>query len=328
MTSKIEPRSNESLSSDRGAPVERAPVGVLSRLIGRPGSVRREQRKFLLIAFVPVIALFLIIRVIPIGWLLGLSFTNSSLKRSGARFVGMQNYARLLDDSQFILSFKNTMEFVIISVPLVIILGLLIALLMNRKLRFEGFYQILFFLPFIISTVPVAIVWKWIYAPGTVGLANYLLMSVGLPRVGWLSDPKITLFAVIIMYVWKNLGYYVVVFLVGLKSIPGELRDAAQVDGASSRQVTRYIDLPLLRPLILFGTIYATIAAMAVFTIVYVMSQGTDVSAGTQISVLAMQIYQEGFVYGNMGYASAIAAVLFVASLLFIVIQFRALNRE
>jgi len=311
-----------------GAAAARATAGPLNRILGPAGSIRREKSKFLLIAFIPVMALFWIIRVIPIMWLLGLSFGNYSLKRVSSVFVGMRNYSRLLSDDQFILAIKNTLEFVIISVPVVIILGMLFALLMNRKLRFEGAYQTFFFLPFIISTVPAAIIFKWIYAPGTVGLANYLLTIVGLPRVAWLSNPKITILAVIILYVWKNLGYYVVVFLVGLKNIAQELREAAQVDGASLWQATWSIELPLMRPLILFGTVYATISAMAVFTVVYVMSQGTDVSAGTQITVLATEIYQEGFVYGNMGYASAVAAVLFVISLLAVLIQFRALNRE
>ncbi len=323
MAVTTEPR----LGSSSIGPGKRA-TGIVERVMGPGGSIRREQRKFLALAFVPVIALFFIIRVIPILWLLALSFGNYSLRRANSVFVGTRNYSRLLQDDQFILSFKNTMEFVVISVPVAIVLGMLFALLMNRRLRVEGLYQTLFFLPFIISTVPAAIVWKWIYAPGTVGLANYLLGQLGLPRVAWLSDPKITLPAIILMYVWKNLGYYVVVFLVGLKNIPSELREAVEVDGASPWQATRMIDLPLMRPLVLFGTVYATISAMAVFTVVYVMSQGTDVSAGTQISVLAMQIDQEGFVYGNMGYASAIAAVLFVVSLLAILVQFRLLNRE
>jgi ABC-type sugar transport system permease subunit len=279
-------------------------------------------------AFGPVIGLFLIIRVIPLVWVLSLSFTNYSLRRPTTKFVGLENFSRMLDDPRVALGFKNTMQFVVVSVPAVIILGLFFALLMNRKLKFEGLYQALFFLPFILSTVPTSIIWRWIYAPGRWGLANYLLESVGLTRVKWLTDPQIAIMAIILIYVWKNLGYYVVVFLVGLKNVPSELREAAEVDGASVWQTTRHIDLPLMRPLILFGTVYATIAAMAVFTIVYVISQGTDVSAGVDITVLAMNIYQEGFAYDNKGYASAIALVLFVVSLGAVLIQFKLFGTE
>jgi multiple sugar transport system permease protein len=302
--------------------------GLGQRWFGVAGSIRRGQVKFLFWAFSPVIALFIIIRVIPILWLLSLSVTNFSLKRLNWKVVGLRNFQRMLQDTQFVLAFKNTMEFVALSVPAVIILGLLFAVLINRKLRLEGLYQTLYFLPFILSTVPSSIIWKWIYAPGKFGLANYVLEAVGLNRVRWLTDPKIAMLSIIAMYVWKNLGYYVVVFLVGLKNIPFELREAAEVDGASPVQATWHIDLPLLRPLVLFGTVYATISAMAVFTIVYVMSQGTDVSTGTELTVLAVRVYQEGFTYGNMGYASAISGVLFLVALLAVIVQFRLLGRE
>jgi multiple sugar transport system permease protein len=194
--------------------------------------------------------------------------------------------------------------------------------------RLEGLYQTLYFLPYILSTVPTSIIWKWIYAPGRYGLANYILESVGLGHVGWLTDRSIALLAIIGMYVWKNLGYYVVIFLVGLKNIPNELREAAEVDGCSAWQSNLHIDIPLLKPVILFGTIIATIDAMSVFTIVYVMSQGTDASAGIDIAVLATRIYQEGFVYFDMGYASSICLILFFVSLLIVLLQFKGIGIE
>lgn len=301
---------------------------TIARLLGPSGSIRREQTRFLVAAFAPVIGLFVIIRVIPITWVLGLSLSNYSLRRPTVRFVAFENYVRLLDDPLFLLAFKNSLEFLVVSVPIVVVFGLLFAILMNRRLRLEGMYQTLFFLPYILSTVPTSIIWRWIYAPGRFGLANHILMSLGLERVGWLTNPDIALRAIIGMYVWKNLGYYVVVFLVGLKNIPSELREAAEVDGASAWQSSLYVDIPLLKPVILFGTVIASIDAMTVFSIVYVMSQGTDASAGVDITVLAMRIYQEAFVYFNMGYASAISAVLFVTAFAVVLLQFRLLGRE
>lgn len=302
--------------------------GRIQRVFGPAGSIRRERIKFLFAAFAPIIALFVIIRVIPILWVFSLSTTNFSLRRPKTKFIGIENFTRMLSDPQIALAFRNTVEFVLVSVPIVIILGLLFAILINRKLKLEGLYQTLYFLPFILSTVPTTIIWKWIYAPGRFGLANYILESIGFSRVKWLTDPTIALLAIIAVYIWKNLGYYIVVFLVGFKNIPSELREAAEIDGASPWQATRFVDLPLMKPLVMFGTVYATITAMSVFTLVYVMSQGTDVSTGTNLTVLAMRIYQEGFVYANMGYASAISLVLFLLSLIAVLVQFKLFGQE
>lgn len=301
---------------------------TLERLAGCPRSVQRQKFTFVLVAFAPIMLLFLAIRVIPILWVLGLSVTNYSLRRPTFHFVGLENFSRMLTDPQFTIALKNTLEFVLISVPATVILGLLLAVLMNQRIRYEGALQTLYFLPFILPTVPASIIWKWIYAPGDFGLANNLLHRIGLPSVPWMTNASIALLAVIAMYVWKHLGYYVIIFLVGLKSIPTELREASAVDGASPSQTVRHIELPLLRPILLFGTVYATIAAMAVFTIVYVMAEGSDISAGSQISVLATRIYQEAFTYMNMGYASAISFVLFVVALVAVLIQFYWLGRE
>jgi ABC-type sugar transport system permease subunit len=218
------------------------------------------------------------------------------------------------------------MLFILYAVPLEIVLALALALLINRKLRLEGLYQTLFFLPYILPMVPAGIMWKWIYAPGSFGLANYALESLGLPRVGWLTDPNIALFAVVIMHVWKNLGFFVVIFLVGLKAISPEVVEAARVDGASEWQTIRHVHLPLLRPTILFGVVMGTIWSMSVFTEVYIMTQGTDVSAGTEMEVLVTTIYKEAFQYFNMGYASTVSLVLFAVSMLFVAIQFRLLE--
>lgn len=295
---------------------------------GTRQSIKRERSKYFTTWFMPVIVLFLIIRVIPIFWLLSLSVTNYNLRRPKTKFIGIENYVRMFHDPLTVISIKNTLEFVIISVPIVVTLGLLFALLINRKLKLEGLYQTLYFLPFILSAVPTTIIWRWIYAPGTYGLANYILGMFGFARVKWLTDPNIAILAIIFIYIWKNVGYYVVIFLVGFKNIPSELREAAEVDGATAWQAARFIDIPLMKPIILFGTVYATISAMAVFTLVYVMSQGTDVSTGVDIMVLAMDIYHQGFVYHEMGYASAIAAMLFFTSLLMVIIQFKLFGKD
>jgi len=276
----------------------------------------------------PVIALFIIIRVIPIIAVFLMSFTNFSLRRPLVRFLPYQDFLRMLDDPNFVTAFVNSTEFVLVAVPLEILLGLAFAIYLNRKVRFESLYETLYFLPYIVPMVPSAIIWKWIYAPGTYGLANYLLEQMGFSQVGWMSTPHISLLAVIGIHVWKQLGFFVVVFLVGLKNIPSTFREAAVVGGATPWQLTRHVDIPLLKPVILFGVVMATIWAWSAFTEVYIISQGTDISTGAEIQVMVTRIYAEGFLYFKMGYASAISFVLFLVSLIFVALQFRLFRVE
>jgi multiple sugar transport system permease protein len=242
--------------------------------------------------------------------------------------VALKNFARLFGDLEFISAFWNSLEYVLIAVPLELCLGLAFALMLCRKVKFESLYETFYFIPYILPMVPSAIVWKWFFSPGTVGLANYLLTQMGLPMVGWMSNPTITLLATIWIHVWKNTGFFVIIFLVGLKNIPGDFRDAAAVDGANVWQTTWHIDIPLLKPIILFGLVMSTLWAWSAFTEVYIMTQGTDISTGTEIQVLVSRIYKEGFIYFKMGYAAAISCVLFAVSLIFVAIQFMMFREE
>ena len=278
---------------------------------------------FLWWIFAPIVSLFIVIRVIPIFVILLYSFTNYSITRRFWRWTGIENFERLLQDNNFLQALWNSTVYVLVAVPAEIALGLVFAVLLSRKVRFESFYETLYFLPYIIPMVPAAIIWKWIYAPGTAGLANFYLEMLGFSRVGWLTNPKIALLAVIGMHVWKNLGFFVIVFLVGLKNIPNELKEAAAIDGATEVKRIWRVELPLMKPIILFGAVMATIWAWSAFTEVYIMTQGTDISTGTEIAVLVFRIYQEGFRFYNMGYASAISFVLFILSLLFVLVQFQ-----
>jgi ABC-type sugar transport system permease subunit len=154
------------------------------------------------------------------------------------------------------------------------------------------------------------------------GLANLTLDRVGLGPVGWLTDSNLALFLIMGVHVWKHLGFFIIVFLVGLKAIPGELREAAELDGASGFRTVWDIDLPLMKPIVLFGSTMAAIWAWSSFTEVYVMTQGSDISAGTDLKVLVTKIYEEGFQYGGVGYASAISLVLFAISMVMVGILF------
>ncbi len=299
----------------RGAPARRRG--------GSLRALRRSQLAFLGWIFAPIVSLFIIIRVIPIFVILLFSFTNYSITRALWRWTGLVNFERLVSDQNFLDALWNSTEYVLVAVPAEILLGLFFAVLLSRRVRFESFYETLYFLPYIIPMVPAAIIWKWIYAPGTVGLANFYLEMLGFERVPWLTNPKIALLAVIGMHVWKNLGFFVIIFLVGLKNVPVDVKEAALIDGASEWEKIRRVELPLIKPIILFGAVMATIWAWSAFTEVYIMTQGTDISTGTEIAVLVFRIYQEGFRFYNMGYASAISFVLFIISLLFVLVQFQ-----
>lgn len=306
--------------------VTTAGAGALAPARHRSGSLRalrRNQFAFLLWIFAPIISLFVIIRVIPIFVILIFSFTNYSITRPFWRWTGLANFERLFGDDNFLLALWNSTVYVLVAVPAEILLGLFFAVLLSRRVRFESFYETLYFLPYIIPMVPAAIIWKWIYAPGSFGLANFYLEMMGFDRVGWLTNPKIALLAVIGMHVWKNLGFFVIVFLVGLKNIPTDVKEAAAIDGASQWAQVLRVEIPLLKPIILFGAVMATIWAWSAFTEVYIMTQGTDISTGTEIAVLVFRIYQEGFRFYNMGYASAISFVLFILSLVFVLVQFQ-----
>jgi len=295
---------------------------------GRPNTSLRDQLNFLYTVFVPIISLFLIIRVIPIIVILMMSFTNYNIRRPRVKFLFLKNFEHLFRDTEFIAAFWNSLEYVLVAVPVELAAALFFALLLRRRVKFESLYETFYFIPYILPMVPSAIIWKWFFSPGTVGLANHLLTQIGLPMVGWTSDPAITLLATIWIHVWKNIGFFVIIFLVGLKEIPRDYLDAASVDGANAWQVTWRVDLPLLRPIILFAVVMATIWAWSAFTEVYIMTQGTDISTGTEIQVMVYRIYKEGFLYFKMGYAAAISFVLFVISLLFVAVQFMLFREE
>ncbi|HET8524178.1 MAG TPA: sugar ABC transporter permease [Thermomicrobiales bacterium] len=284
--------------------------------------LQRNQLHFAIFVFVPIMALFIIIRIIPIIQMLATSPTNRSLRRPFTRWIGFENFTRMWDDPAFVNALTNSIKFVAVALPAEIILGLIFATLMSRVVRFESLYQTLFFVPYVLPMVPAAIVWKWIYAPGIYGLANMALNEVGIAPVGWLTNTQLALFLIIGVHVWKNLGFYVVVFLVGIKAIPPDLREAAALDGASPIRIAFGIDLPLLKPIILFSAVMSAIMAWSSFTEVYVMTQGSDISAGTDLKVLVTKIYEEGFQYGAVGYASAISLVLFGISIVIVAVLF------
>jgi multiple sugar transport system permease protein len=290
-----------------------------------PGLRRLLRRSriplFCYVALLPVLALFLYVRIIPIGFSAYLSFFNWSLVKPRKPFVGWDNYLGLLEDDNFILALKNTTLFSFSTVLLSAAIALPLAVFLSRRSRLSPFYQTIYFLPVITPLVPVSIAWKWIY-DYNYGVFNYLLSLVNLPAVPWLTDVDIALWALVLMGVWKTLGYNMILFLVGLRNIPREYLEAASIDGASDWQRFWRITLPLLKPILLYVLVTSTISAYNVFTQVYVMTLGSQSAPGQAVRMLVFDIYTNGFQFFRMGYASAEAVVLTFIVLGLTVIQF------
>ncbi len=297
------------------------------RLRLRRFSRRARIPLFCYVALFPVLALFFYVRIIPIGFSFLLSFYKWNMISPRKPFVGWDNYANLLSDDNFILALKNTTIYSFSTVALSTVIALPLAVFLGRRSRLSTFYQTVYFLPVITPLVPMAIAWKWIY-DYNYGILNYGLSLVGLPSVAWLTDPDIALWALVIMGVWKVLGYNLVLFLVGIRNIPHEYLEAASLDGATDWQRFWRITLPLLRPILLYVLVTATISAYAVFTQVYVMTLGSQSQPGQAVRMLVFDIYTNGFQFFRMGYASAEAVILTLIVLGLTVVQFSMVRND
>ncbi len=283
---------------------------------------------FCYIVLAPVLALFGYVRMGPIVSSLVLSFHKWDLINPIKPFIGWSNYAELLEDDNFWLSLKNTAIYALLTVALSTLLAVPLAVFLAAKTRLSAVYQTIYFLPVITPMVPMSIAWKWIYDYNH-GILNYVLSLVGIPAVAWLTDPGIALYALIIMGVWKVIGYNMILLLVGIRNIPSTYPEAAALDGAGGWQRVRYLTLPLLKPILLYVLVTSSINAFNVFTQVYVMTLGSQSAPGQAVRVLVFDIYQNAFQYFRFGYASAEAVMLTLIVLGFTLIQFRvARNKE
>ena len=282
---------------------------------------------FCYLALVPVLALFAYIRAFPIAWSVVLSFHRWDLISASKPFVGFANYIRLASDGNFLSALKNTTIYSVTTVVFSTLLALPLAVFLSGKMRLTVLYQTIYFLPVITPMVPMAIAWKWIY-DYNYGILNYALSLVGLRSIAWLTDEKIALWALIIMSVWKVLGYNLILFLVGIRNIPDVYLEASSLDGATNLQRFRHVTLPLLKPILLYVLVTATINSYNIFTQVYVMTLGSQAAPGHAVRVLVFDIYQNAFQYFHMGYASAEAVILTLIVLGLTVIQFGLVRGE
>jgi multiple sugar transport system permease protein len=260
----------------------------------------------------PALGVIAVFFVVPVAAALLLSFTDFDIyavaSRDRLRLVGWANYARLLDEPRFWIALRNTLYFVLVGGPLSVAVSLGAALLLGARLvRARGVFRTVFFLPVVTTLVAVAVVWRYLYHPRH-GLLNHLLGLVGLGPIDWLGDPAWAMPALILLAVWKNFGFNMVIFLAGLAAIPERLYEAARLDGAGPWRRFRHVTLPMLAPTFLFVAVVTMIGYFQLFAEPYVMTRGGPASSTLSVVLL---MYEEGFRWWNVGYGAAIAFVLF-----------------
>ena len=266
--------------------------------------------------------------VVPVVAALAMSFTDFDIYAladlRNLRFIGLTNYLNLLQTPLFWQALLNTFFFVAVGVPLSIGASLGAALLLHSKLaRFKGFYRTALFAPVVTTLVAVAVVWRYLLHT-RYGLLNYALTGLGLPSVDWLGDPTWAMPAIMLMSVWKNFGYNMVILLAGLQAIPEDLYEAARLDGARRWALLRHITLPSLAPMLLVVSILTMAGHFQLFAEPYVMTQGGP--AQRTVTVLYF-MYEEGFKWWSLGSASAVAFVLFIFMFALTLLQLRVAKR-
>lgn len=256
---------------------------------------------------VPILVFFLVFQYYPILKSVAISFMEYGLLLPNTPWVGVQNYVRQFQDPLFLSALTNTLVFVAAAVGVGVSLALFLAVLVERTGRWAKVYRTLYFIPVVTSLMATSMVWRWLYSPN--GLINYLLTFVGLEAQPWLLSESLALPALIVLTIWKNLGFDLVLFSAALQSIPRVYYEASSLEGASAWQDFWHITLPQLRPIVFLVMITAVIRSFRVFTIILAMTQGGPINATRTI---VYHIYEQGIQYDEMGYASAAAVILLV----------------
>lgn len=293
---------------------------------GRPGFFKRNKVREALEAYIlilPTVIGLILFTAGPILASLYFSFTNWNLL-SPPKWRGFDNYIELFTkDPLFWVTIKNTAYYVLGTVPTGAVLALLLAIALNQKIKGLAIFRTIYFIPVVSSVVAISVLWSWLYQ-ADFGLINQLLRSLGFKGVGWLSSPTWAMPAVIIMSIWHGLGYNIVIFIAGLQSIPQDYYEAARIDGATAWQNFWHITIPLVSPVTFFVIILSLISSFQVFEQAYVMTQGGPVNA---TKTIVYYLYQTGFMNFHMGYASALAYVLFMVIVVLTLFQFSLQKR-
>jgi multiple sugar transport system permease protein len=281
--------------------------------------LRKQETKIAYRFLAVPLLLYTIFGVLPVLYSLYLSFTRYSVIQP-TKWIGLANFVNLFNDSVFIKSIWNTIYYAFGLVVPGTIVSLVLAVLINRKIRGRSIFRTIFYLPVVTSLVAVAFVWQYIFNPTQAGLLNYILkLLFKMPAHAWLQDVRLAMPSIIVTGIWKRAGYNMVLFLAGLQSIPEQYYEASTIDGANKWHQFRYITVPLLKPVILLVLIIGTINAFQVFTQVFIMTQGGPVNSTI---TMVYWIYTTGFKSLRMGEASAMSIVLTLIIVFWSIIQY------
>jgi len=270
----------------------------------------------------PTVLLIGLFGLVPVVWAFVLSFEQNDLISPG-KWVGLDNYRKLLHDPAFSNSVRNTVVYTLVFVPVCVIGSLLVAALLNRRVRGITFYRVAVFIPVVTSTVATATMFNWLLDPDF-GVVNAALNKVGIASQGFFRDPKEALLAIVLMTVWGWLGFGVIIYLAALQSVPADLLEAAAIDGCTRWRAFWRVEVPLLAPATLFLVIWLTINSLQLFDEIFVTTKGGPVGSTT---VVVYYLYVQAFQFFNGGYASAIAYALFMAILVITAIQLKVGRR-
>jgi multiple sugar transport system permease protein len=271
----------------------------------------------------PAAVIIAVFGLLPVVWAVALSFQRNDLQ-TPATWVGLHNYRQLVHDPIFRDSVQHTVVYTLLFVPITLVLSLLAAAALNRRLRGMTLYRLAVFIPVVTSTIATGVIFTWLMDPDY-GLINAGLAKVGLPTLQFFASPDQSLYAIVIMTVWGWVGFGALIFLAGLQGIPADLIEAAQIDGCTRSRAFWLIQVPLLRPISGFLLVWLTINALQLFDEVYVTTKGGPQHSST---VVVYYLYQQAFQFFHAGYAGAIAVVLFVAIALVTVVQLRLTRDE
>lgn len=272
---------------------------------------------------IPAGVVLIIFFFIPFFQTILLSFQDYSNNIYHPVMCGLDNYIELFKKPIFYKVLWNTFIYLIVAVPILATVPLVIAILINQHIRFANLYKILIYLPVIVSIVVAAIAFKWLYADQ--GILNYIVTRLGLDSIGWLTDPDFALYSVIFVTIWKGIGYYMIIYLASLMSVPKELYEACDIDGANFITKHLTVTIPHIMPTIALVTTISSISAMKVFAEIYVMTKGGPLDASKTI---VYYIYERAFENLDLGFASAMAVVLLVIVMIFSLINIFCFERN
>lgn len=271
----------------------------------------------------PYILYFSVFVAFPVAFSIVLTFHSWNII-SPMEFVGLDNYRRLFKDRLFWQAIYNTLRFLVVHIPLQIVVALTLAEFLNQKIRGQAFFRGAFFLPVIVSGVVVTILWQQLLGFNA-GILNRGLSAMSIPKIPWLEEPAISMYAIALMATWKNVGLYVILFLVGLQTVPIQYYEAADIEGATNWQKFRYITLPMINPTIFMVVVLSTIGGFSLFIEPYIMTEGGPLNSTLSA---VMYIYKQAFQYYHMGYSATLGFFFALLILGVVAIQKRYVEQE